>query len=105
MDWYSWQGAALILRLAVQPGAKRDEFVGLYGGALKVRIQRQPVDGRANQGLIEFVADAFAAPRSQVSLIRGAGARQKVLRIDRPARIPVALHALGLSLPSGESRN
>jgi uncharacterized protein (TIGR00251 family) len=104
MEWFRWQGSALQLQLMLQPGAKRDEFVGLHGDVLKVRVRAQAVEGRANRCLIEFLAEAFAAPRANVRLTRGDSARRKSLQIERPGRIPPALHALGLRAPSGDSR-
>jgi uncharacterized protein (TIGR00251 family) len=94
--WFSWHGADLTLSLALQPGAKRDEFVGLHGDAVRVRIQAPPVDGKANQRLIEFLAAEFATPRSAVRIVRGESARGKVVRIASPQRLPAALAVMGL---------
>jgi len=69
------------IRLAVhvQPRAARTEVVGLYGGALKVRVASPPVDGAANQEVVRFLAQRLGIPRSRVELISGAGARRKSL--------------------------
>jgi uncharacterized protein (TIGR00251 family) len=94
--WFAWQGADLVLTLALQPGAKRDEFVGPHGAALRIRIHAPPVDGKANQRLVEFLADQFQTSRSAVQIVRGAAARNKVVRIASPQCVPSALVALGL---------
>jgi hypothetical protein len=83
-----WQGTALILELHVQPGAKRDEVVGLHGERLKIRTSAPPVDGRANRHLLDFLAQCFGVPKSAVSLLRGETSRQKTVRIDAPTRLP-----------------
>ena len=83
-----WQGTTLILDLQVQPGATRDEIVGLHGARLKIRIIAPPVDGRANRHLIDFLAAAFDVPRARVTLVRGESGRAKTVRIDAPGRIP-----------------
>jgi len=83
-----WEGSALILELHVQPGAARDEFVGLHGERLKVRICAPPVDGRANRHLIEFLAATFEVPRSRVTLMRGDTGRAKTVRIEAPVKVP-----------------
>ncbi|HEX7157774.1 MAG TPA: DUF167 domain-containing protein [Edaphobacter sp.] len=66
----------------VQPGAKRDAVVGLHGDAIKVALSAPPVDGKANEALIAFVAEKLGLPRARVSLVAGAANRSKVLRIS-----------------------
>lgn len=65
----------------VQPGAKRTEFVGLHGEALKLRLAAPPVEGKANAALQVFVAEYFGVARSAVSLVSGETSRQKVVRV------------------------
>ena len=67
------------VRIAVhaQPGAKRTEIVGLHGDYLKIRVQAPPVDGRANEELIRFLAKTLGVPTTQVSLTRGSAGRAK----------------------------
>jgi len=69
------------LSVRVQPGAKRDAVIGLHGGALKVALTAPPVEGKANEALIAFVAERVGLPRARVSLVAGAASRGKVLRI------------------------
>ena len=65
----------------VQPGAKRDAVLGLHGGAVKIALSAPPVDGRANEALIAFVAGRVGLPRARVSLVSGMSNRSKVLRV------------------------
>jgi len=67
----------LILELHVQPGASRTEFAGKHGERLKVRLQARAVDGKANQALIEFLAEHFRVPRRNVRITAGLRSRQK----------------------------
>ena len=69
------------LWLHIQPGAKKNEIVGLYGEALKLRLAAAPVDGKANAALIEYIAAILDVPRSNVELLAGAASRRKRLRI------------------------
>jgi hypothetical protein len=71
---------------------------GIYGGAVKISLTTPPVDGRANEALIAFVAELLRIPRARVSLVAGITGRAKVLRITgknaaevRAALFPVAL--------------
>ena len=87
--YYHWQGERLILQLRVQPRASRDEIVGPHGQeALKVRITAPPVEGKANEHLLYFLAKTFGVPRSRVTLLGGDNGRTKRLAIDSPARLP-----------------
>lgn len=69
------------LTLHIQPGAKKTEFAGLHGDALKVRLAAPPVDGRANDALIKFIAETLHLPRSAVNLKGGQTSRRKVLEV------------------------
>ena len=88
MPFYHWQGEDLILDCHLQPGAERAEFAGQHGERLKIRISAPPVDGKANDALMRFLADAFAVSRQQVSLLSGQSSRQKRLLIKQPQQLP-----------------
>ena len=87
--WYQWQGDTLLLTLRVQPRASKDEIVGPHGeDALKVRITAPPVDGKANQHLIKFLAKAFGVSKGEVDLLRGESGRDKYFAIKTPRQLP-----------------
>jgi uncharacterized protein (TIGR00251 family) len=65
----------------VQPGAKKSAVLGLHGGAVKIALSAPPVDGKANDALIAFVAEKVGLPRARVSLVSGAANRSKVVRV------------------------
>lgn len=69
------------LTLHIQPGAKKTEFAGLHGDALKIRLAAPPVDGKANETLIGFVAGSLGLPKSAVNLKNGLTSRRKVLEV------------------------
>ncbi len=72
-----------VARLAsrVQPRAKSDALAGERGGALVVRVTAPPVDGKANAAVCALVARAAGVPKSAVTVLRGAGTRDKLLEI------------------------
>jgi uncharacterized protein (TIGR00251 family) len=72
----------LILELHVQPGASRTEFAGKHGERMKVRLQARAVDGKANDALIEFLADHYKVPKRNVRITAGLRSRQKRVQID-----------------------
>ena len=87
------------VRVRVQPRAKRSEIAGVRAGALVVRVAAPPVDGKANAALCALLAERAGVPRSRVSVLRGAGARDKVVRLEGVERD--ALRA-ALQLPAGD---
>lgn len=86
--WYTWQGQILVVNLWVQPRAKRDEIVGPYADALKVRITTPPVDGKANAHLCNWFAELCDVAKNQVTLHSGATDRRKRIRIHQPKTLP-----------------
>ena len=63
------------------PNAPRNEIVGWLGDALKVKVHAPPIEGRANEVLCDFLAEALRVPRRAVSVLRGDTSRQKTIRI------------------------
>jgi uncharacterized protein (TIGR00251 family) len=80
-DWFRRNGEVLTLTLHIQPGAKRSELAGLHGEALKIRLAAPPVEGRANEALLKFIAGLFDVPVRQVELKQGGQSRHKVVAI------------------------
>jgi uncharacterized protein len=70
------------LAVRAQPAAKKTAIVGVYGegdaSQLKIAVQAPPVDGRANEALIAFLAELFGLPRKSVELASGELSRNKV---------------------------
>ena len=71
------------MAVRAQPGAKKTAITGIYGeGAaaqLKIAVHAPPLEGRANQALIAFLAETFAVPKNAVEVISGELSRSKVL--------------------------
>jgi uncharacterized protein len=66
----------------VHPRARKNAITGITGDALKLALTAPPVDGKANQGVIEFFADLFAISRSSVTIASGETSRNKVIRVS-----------------------
>jgi len=81
-------GCSLVVR--VHPGAKKNAVIGLHDGALKLSLNAPPVDGKANEALIAFIAEQINVPRSKIALIAGATSRSKTLRITGKSADEVA---------------
>ena len=70
------------LAVRAQPGAKKTAIAGVYGegdaAQLKLAVQAPPVEGRANEALVAFLADTFGVPRRSIELVSGGSSRSKV---------------------------
>jgi uncharacterized protein len=73
---------AAVLAVRIQPRASKNEIVRREGGGIKIRLTAPPVDGAANEALVRFLADALGIPRSQVEIVSGHTARDKVVRVS-----------------------
>ena len=65
----------------VHPRAKKNAITGELGDALKVSLTTPPIEGRANQACIEFLAKLLKVPRSSVTIASGQTSRNKVVRV------------------------
>ena len=72
-------GVAIVVR--VIPRAGRAGLAGTRGDALLVRLQSPPVEGAANEELIEVLARALQVPKRAVSIVAGDRSRQKRVRV------------------------
>jgi uncharacterized protein (TIGR00251 family) len=76
----------------VHPRARKHAITGTVGDALKLALTAPPVEGRANQAVIDFFADLFAIPRSSVTIASGETSRNKIIRISGLSRSAVERH-------------
>jgi uncharacterized protein len=75
----------MILNLRVSPGARRTSIEGRYGeDALKLRVAALPVKGKANAQVERYLSELLDLPLSDVTVVRGAGSRDKAVLIQAP---------------------
>jgi uncharacterized protein (TIGR00251 family) len=70
-----------ILSAKIHPGARKSAVTGVHANTLKISLTTPPVDGRANEALVGFIAEALRLPKARVVLLTGATSRTKTLRI------------------------
>jgi uncharacterized protein len=80
-SWARIEAAGIIIDVHLRPGARRSAIVGEHDGRLKIALQAPPTDGRANAGLLKFLADRLALPQGAVTLVAGARQRRKRVAI------------------------
>jgi uncharacterized protein (TIGR00251 family) len=76
------KGTVVRVSVHVQPRASRSEIIGQHGAALKVRLQAPPVDGAANEALVQLLADSLGVSRRSVRVVAGATSRTKTVEVD-----------------------
>jgi uncharacterized protein len=69
------------VRLRVAPGSRTAGIVGRHGDAWKVRVTAPAEGGRANEALARLLAETLGLPRSNVILVSGHGAREKIVEL------------------------
>lgn len=74
-------GPDVIFPLTVRPQASRDEVVGVHDGALALRVTTPPVEGKANEASLRFLAKILGLPRSRLEIVKGERFRRKVIRV------------------------
>lgn len=78
------------LSVRVHPGARKNGVTGVHADALKIALTAPPVDGKANEALVAFLAETMRLPRARVSLVAGATSRAKIVRITGKSAAEVA---------------
>lgn len=87
------------LAVRAQPGARKTAIAGIYGegvtGQLKIAVNAPPIEGRANDALMAFLAQTLDLPRSAITLVSGASSRSKVflLRGISLAKVEAAIQS------------
>ena len=77
--------SGVTLAVRAQPGAKKTAITGVYGegpaAQLKIAVHAPPLEGRANQALIAFLAETYGLPKNAVELVSGELSRSKVIML------------------------
>jgi len=63
----------------VVPRSRKNEISGRYGAALKIRLTAPPVEGAANEALIDFLATQLGVARNKIEIVSGATSRNKMV--------------------------
>jgi uncharacterized protein (TIGR00251 family) len=78
--------AGVSFAVKVQPRARRNAVAGGVGEALKVQVTAPPEDGRANEAVVELLAETLGIKRRQVKILTGTTSREKVVRVSGMSR-------------------
>jgi uncharacterized protein len=73
--------AGVLLKLKVLPRSSRCELVGRHGDALKIKVTAPPLEGRANEEIIEFLAEALGIKKGRLTIVNGHKSQHKTVAI------------------------
>lgn len=71
-----------IIRVKVQPGASKNEIVGMRLDMLKVKVTAQPESGKANKSCIELLANELGVAKNRIQIVKGHKSRDKQIQIN-----------------------
>jgi uncharacterized protein (TIGR00251 family) len=72
----------MILKVYLQPKSSRNEIVGAYRDGIKIKVTAPPVEGKANEVLIRFLAKELNVSPSCIEILKGHHSREKTLKIS-----------------------
>lgn len=79
--WCSALPGRIRLALLIGANASKTEVIGVQDDALKLKLQALPIEGRANQALIKYLAQTLAVPRSALTITHGASSKRKLIEV------------------------
>jgi len=85
LDWCWQHSCGLRLIVHITPNAKKTEVIGALGDAIKIKLHAQPIEGKANDALIRFLATRLDVPRSAIAIVQGQTSRRKTIEIKSQA--------------------
>jgi len=71
----------ITLKIYLQPKSSKNEIVGPYRDGIKVKLTAPPIEGKANEALVKFLAKEFKIPPSSIEILKGHHCREKIIRV------------------------
>ncbi|HZW20086.1 DUF167 domain-containing protein [Noviherbaspirillum sp.] len=87
-DWCTAVAVGIRISVQITPNAKKSEVTGVLDDVLKIRLQAQPIEGKANEALVRFLADMLSVPKSAVAITHGHTSKRKVIEVSAPGITP-----------------
>ena len=95
--WLSKTKNSFRIAVQVSPNARKSEIASA-GDVLRIRLQAQPVDGKANEALIQFIAKKLRTPRKNIVISHGLSSKRKLLEVFLPESTPEEIEKRLLSI-------
>lgn len=86
--WCSAVAGGVRIAVQITPNAKKTEVIGVLDDALKLKLAAQPIEGKANEALIKFLAGALKVPKSAVTITHGQTNKRKLVEVRSASLSP-----------------
>jgi len=96
-------GGGVRIAVHIAPNARRSEILGVVDDALKIKLQAQPIEGKANVALVKYLAGALNVARSSVAITHGHTNQRKLLEVTSGALTPDVVERLLLKDQAGKA--
>jgi uncharacterized protein YggU (UPF0235/DUF167 family) len=87
-DWCTALPGALRLALQITPNARKTEVIGVLDDALKLKLQAQPIEGKANEALIKYLSGELSVPKSALTITHGLTSKRKLIEVASTSLTP-----------------
>jgi len=71
----------IIVNIKISPNAKKNEIIK-DGDITKIKITAQPIDGKANKALVEYLSKTFKVPKTSIKIIKGETSKEKTILFE-----------------------
>lgn len=96
-------GGGVKIAVQISPNAKKTEVLGVLDNALKIKLQAQPIEGKANEALVKYLAGALSVARSGVVITHGHTNKRKLVEVGVKSLTPEAVERLLLVAQAGKA--
>jgi uncharacterized protein (TIGR00251 family) len=91
----------ITLKVYLQPKSPKNEVVSPFRDGIKVKVTAPPIEGKANEALIRFLAKEFGISPSCIEIIKGHHSREKTLKISNPNTLTLKRKSIIMKNGSG----
>ncbi len=81
----------ILLKVYLQPKSSKNEIMGPYRDGIKIKVTAPPVEGKANEALIRFLAKELGILPAQIEILKGHHSREKTLKLSNLNTLPLRL--------------
>ena len=87
-SFFAWDGDVLVVNILGKPSAGKDAIGKPKGTQLKVSVTAKPLNGKATDHMLRFLAPLFGVPVAAIEVVFGQENVNKQLRIKAPTKLP-----------------
>ena len=71
----------IIVNIKISPNAKKNEIIR-HNDEIKIKITAQPIDGKANKCLVEYLSKQFKIPKTYIKILKGETSKEKTILFE-----------------------